>query len=377
MDIPARLVIRAFVICGLAASFTAACRPSRAKEPAGRMDAILAGLVSEGEPGAAVLVIRDGRVVYEGCRGVADLRTKRPIDGRTNFRLASVTKQFTAAAVMLLVRDGKLRYDDRLTDFFPDFPGYGRAITIRNLLHHTSGLADYEDLMAPVDPSLPVEQVQIKDAEVLELLKRQTAGKFPPGSRWAYSNSGYVVLGLVVAKISGLPFDDYLRERIFELLKMTDTVAFVRGKNEVPHRAFGHGKESGRWVETDQSPTSATLGDGGIYSSLTDMAKWDEALQRHTLLSESEMLPALTPLRVPAGPPTDPDGKAADYGFGWFLDPWKGHGRMWHSGETMGFRTAIQRFTGDGLSVIVLSNFSDLNAAPVALRAAEFYLEGR
>jgi len=304
------------------------------------------------------------------------MRTIRRIDAQTNFRLASVTKQFTAASIMLLVRDGKLRYEDRLRDIFPDFPDYGRVITIRHLLNHTSGLPDYENLMPPADPGLPVEQVQIKDAGVFGLLKQQKVGKFAPGSRWAYSNSGYVLLGCVVQKVSGLPFAEFLQERIFVPLKMTNTVAYERGKNDIPNRAYGHTRENGRWRETDQSPTSATLGDGGVYSSLSDLAKWDEALRRHTLLSEQDLRPALTPVHVPEGPPTEPDGTPASYGFGWFLNPWKGHARMWHYGETAGFRTAIQRFTDDGLTVVVLCNRTDIDAARLALQVAGLYLEG-
>lgn len=339
-------------------------------ERAGNVDSLLASLGSEREPGAAILVAKDGRIVLESYRGAANLKTLSPIDGRTNFRLASLSKAFTAAAVMLLVHDGRLRYKDSLTDIFPDFPEYGRDITIRRLLDHTSGLPDYEDLMPPVDPSARVEDIQIKDAEVLELLKRTTSGRFPPGAKWAYSNSGYVVLGLVVAKVSGRPFAEFLRERIFAPLGMAGTVAYVRGANEVANRAFGHSLENGRWAETDQSPTSATLGDGGVYSSLADMAKWDEALRRHTLLTEAEMEPALTPVRVPGGPPTGPGGEAAEYGFGWFLDPWQGHARTWHYGETMGFRTAIQRFADGRLTIIVLSNRADADAPALSLRIA-------
>src|SRR5581483_2465498 len=228
-------------------------------------------------------------------------------------------------------------------EVFPEFPDYGRAITIRNLLNHTSGLQDYEDLMPPPNPKLPLEQNQIKDEDVLKLLERQSSTKFVPGSRWEYSNSGYVVLGMVVQKISGQSFPDFLHDRIFAPLQMTGTVAYVRGKNEVSHRAYGHTIENGKWIETDQSPTSATLGDGGIYSSVEDMEKWDRALQRHTLLSAREMEPAYTPVKV-AGV-NEPDGTPAEYGFGWFLNPYKGHRRMWHYGETAGFRTTIQRFT--------------------------------
>jgi len=367
-------LFRRIAVLGVALSMITLCRFSETKKLGNEVDSLFAGLVTDQEPGAAVLVIADGRVVLEQGYGVTDLRTRRPIDARTNFRLASVTKQFTAAAVMLLVRDGKLRYEDHLADIFPDFPAYGRSITVRQLLNHTSGLPDYEDLMPSPDPARAVEDVQINDAGVLELLKRQEAGRFAPGTRWAYSNSGYVLLGLVVEKASGVPFDEFLRQRIFIPLRMTGTVAYVRGKNEVPHRAYGHTNVDGLWRETDQSPTSATLGDGGVYSSLADLEKWDEALRAHILLTKMEMQAALTPVSVPESPPTEPDGGPAAYGFGWFLNPWHGRARMWHYGETIGFRTAIQRFTDDGLTVVILLNRSDLDAGSLALRVAELCL---
>ena len=375
MEIPAGLAIKTFAIFCLAFPAMSMCRPAGADLRAKQVDALFSGRMSDKEPGAAILVVKDGRIAFEHGYGVTDMRTLRPIGVRTNFRLASVTKQFTAAAIMLLVRDGKLNYEDSLTEIFPDFPEYGRAITIRRLLDHTSGLPDYEDLMPPADPGLPVEQVQIKDAGVYELLKRQNAGKFLPGTKWAYSNSGYVLLGVVIEKVSGRPFAEFLSARIFAPLKMTYTVAYERGKNDVPNRAYGHTKEGVRWNETDQSPTSATLGDGGVYSSLSDLVKWDEALRRHTLLSEAEMRPALTSVHVLEGSPTGPDGTPADYGFGWFLNPWRGHARMWHYGETAGFRTAIQRFVDDRLTVIVLCNRADIDAGALALKAADFYLE--
>ncbi len=369
--------IAALFLLVLALPFASAGRPAGAADkPHQLADAILAGLGSEREPGAGILVLRDGKVVYLGTRGVAELQGMRPIDGRTSFRLASVTKQFTAMAVMLLVRDGKLRYEDSLTDLFPDFPEYGRGIRVRHLLDHTSGLPDYEGLMPAAGPAGPVEETQIDDAGVLELLKGQPAGWFKPGALWRYSNSGYVLLGLIVAKVSGRSFPTFLRERIFEPLRMSNTVAFVRGRTAVPDRAFGYTKEGGRWRFTDQSPTSATLGDGGVYSSLYDLSLWDEALRSHRLLGEADMKPALTPVRVPGKGPSGPDGEPADYGFGWFLNGWEGHPRMWHYGETAGFRTAIHRFTADGLTVIVLANRSDAEATDMALKVAGFFLKG-
>ena len=334
-----------------------------------------AGLTAGRIPGAAVLVVNEGGVLFRRGYGVADLHSFRKIDADTNFRMASCTKQFTAMAIMLLVHDGNLHYEDRLTDIFPEFPEYGRAITIRNLLNHTSGLQDYEDLMPSLDPALPVEQTQIHDAGVLDLLKRQRSTKFIPGSKWAYSNSGYVLLGLIVQIASGKAFPDFLHYRIFAPLKMSNSVAYVRGKNHVPNRALGHSLEGKSWKHTDQSPTSATLGDGGVYSSLQDLAKWDQALRRNTLLSQKEMQPALTPVKVPDGQVTGPDGSPAAYGFGWFLDPYRHHQRMWHYGETIGFRTTIQRFVADNLTIIFLSNRADLNPSTLALQVADLCLK--
>jgi CubicO group peptidase (beta-lactamase class C family) len=343
-----------------------------------QIDSILASVKSDDSPGAAVLVLKDGRALFTQGYGVTDLRTHGKIDADTNFRLASVTKQFTAMAVMLLVHDSKLRYEDRLTDLFPDFPDYGRTITVRNLLNHTSGLQDYEDLMAKPEPSVPPESIpQIKDAGVLQLLRQQKATKFIPGTKWVYSNSGYVVLGVIVQKVSGIPFGQFLQQRLFGPLEMNHTIAYEKGKNEVVHRAYGHTRVRSVWQETDQSPTSATLGDGGVYSSLDDLAKWDSALRSHTLLSEAEMRPAITPVKLPDGSVQEPDGKPAAYGFGWFLNPYKGHSRMWHYGETEGFRTAIQLFVDEKLTIIVLSNRADLEASDLALRVAELYLPGR
>jgi CubicO group peptidase (beta-lactamase class C family) len=349
-----------------------------------RIDRIFATLADNKSPGVAVLVRRNGRTVFDGGYGARELRTFAKIDPRTNFRLASCSKQFTAMSIMLLIHDGKLRYDDKLTDVFPDFPAYGDAITIRNLLNHTSGLPDYEDLMdaAEKGKGAPIwtPSHQIQDAEVLKLLEKETAGKFAPGSQWSYSNSGYVVLGLVVAKISGMPFREFLQERIFTPLKMAQTLAFEKGKNEVSQRAYGHSKEANAWRETDQSPTSATLGDGGIYSSLTDLAKWDEALAQYTLLREKEMQPALSPAQLTNGAQPQwpansdrPAGTPVSYGFGWFLDPYHNHTRRWHYGDTIGFHAYITRFPADRLTVVILCNRTDLDPESLALKVADLY----
>ena len=324
------------------------------------------------------MVRQNGQTVFTAGYGVADLHNLNKIGPETNFRLASVTKQFTAMAVMLLIHDGKLSYQETLGDIFPDFPAYGKNITIRQLLTHTSGLPDYEDLMGPQWSA----EHQITDDEVLGLLKRQSAGKFAPGTSWAYSNSGYVVLGSIVAKASGEPFARFLEERIFGKLQMRSTVVYIKGQTTVRNRAYGYSRnERGEFVATDQSPTSATLGDGGIYSNLEDMAKWDDALRGGALLDPAEMSAALTPVKLADGSsphwPAEPGGdnlnpgQPVAYGFGWFLDAYKGQQRVWHPGSTSGFRTAIERFTQGNMSIIILSNRTDLDPASLALRVAD------
>jgi CubicO group peptidase (beta-lactamase class C family) len=352
-----------------------------------KIDGIFSSLVASDGPGAAVLVRKDGRDVFVRGYGVRDLRSGAKIDAGTNFRLASCSKQFTAMAIMLLVHNGKLRYDETLTQIFPEFPAYGKAITIRNLLNHTSGLADYETLMENEERRGETrwnERKQIQDAEVLGLLGRESKTKFASGTKWAYSNSGYVMLGLVVAKISGKTFGEFLHERIFAPLQMNGTMAYERGKNEAGNRAYGHSREGNAWKQADQSSTSATLGDGGVYSSLADLAQWDDALARHTLLSENEMQAALTPVKLLDGSqpkwPADsdrPEGTPVEYGFGWFLDPYRAHSRMWHYGDTRGFHTYIERFRDEGLTIVVLCNRTDLDPEALAAKAAALVLQSR
>jgi len=351
-----------------------------------RVAEIFSNVAKPDEPGLAVLVKKDGRVVFERGYGLKELRTGSKIDTKTNFRLASVTKQFTAMAIMLLVHDGKLQYETTVGGIFAEFPEYGKKITVRQLLNHTGGLPDYEDLMEAVEKAKgPIwsPEKQIQDAEVLTLLESATKGKFAPETRWDYSNSGYVLLGVIVAQVSGKSFGDFLDERIFAPLKMADTMVYKKGKNAVPSRAYGHTKDANSFKETDQSSTSATLGDGGVYSNVDDLSKWDDALRNHTLLRAEEMKPALEPAKfggvknavLPDDAPAALHGVPVEYGFGWFLDPYKGHERMWHYGDTMGFKTAIQRFTKDGLTVIVLCNRTDWDPGAMANRVADLLLK--
>jgi CubicO group peptidase (beta-lactamase class C family) len=303
-------------------------------------------------PGASLLVIRDGRVIERRVYGLADVDQHERATPQTNYRLASVTKQFTAAAILHLAKDGKLTLDDRVRQWLPSLPVANDAITIRHLLTHTSGLIDYEDVMPPDTTE------QILDAGVLRLLETHSQTYFAPGTSYRYSNSGYALLALIVERASGMPFAAYLHERIFAPLGMDATVAYERGISQVLHRAYGHTLVDGKWMQTDQSTTSAVLGDGGIYSSIDDLAKWDAALYDELY----------APAFVPATKTDDPN---VQYGFGWRISEHRGQRMLWHSGETRGFRNVILRFPEKRLTVVLLTNRNEPEPYATAMRVAD------
>ncbi len=309
-------------------------------------------------PGAGVIVIMDDQVALRRAYGLADLEHRTPAAPTTDFRLASLSKQFTAMAIMLLVRDGKLRYDQPVSEIFPELPPATRAITTRHFLNHTSGIWDYEDLI------LPTRTAQLDDRDVLGLVAAKDSLYFPPGSAYRYSNSGYVLLGMIVARVSGMPYPDFMRRRIFEPLGMNATVAHVEGKDTVPQRAYGYSPSGGTFTQTDQSVTSATLGDGGIYTNVDDMARWDHALSTAGLVNSTTLALATTPPVLPAGATTE-------YGFGWFVDSYRGEKRWRHTGETSGFRNAIQRYPNRRLTIVILTNRSSGEPEAIAERIAD------
>ena len=256
-------------------------------------------------PGAAVLVLRDGQPLVRKGYGMAALETGTAVTPQTGFRLASISKQFTAASILLLAQDGRLALEDPVAKWLPSLPPATRGVTLHHLLTHSSGLVDYEDLMAPDATA------QLRDADVLRLLERENRLYFAPGSDYRYSNSGYALLALVVGKASGLDFPGFLRQRIFAPLGMSGAVAFEDGVSTVPHRAYGHSLEAGEWRRADQSSTSAVLGDGGIYASIDDLAKWDAALYDDRLLSDASRSAAFS-VQTPIRDEADVEG----YGYG-------------------------------------------------------------
>jgi CubicO group peptidase (beta-lactamase class C family) len=318
-----------------------------------KVDALLRNYAGD-VPGASVLVMRDGQPVVRASYGLAHLETGAPATPSTNYRLASVTKQFTAAAILLLAEGGRLNVDDRVHNWLPSLPKAAEAVTIHHLLTHTSGLIDYEDV-------IPENfHAQLHDADVLRLLETQERTYFRPGGGYRYSNSGYALLALIGQQASGTSFAAFLRERIFTTLGMDGTVAHEEGLSTVRRRAIGYTHVAGRWDRTDQDQTSAVLGDGGIYSSIDDLAKWDAALYDSRLLQRSSLRAAFTP----ATHTDDPD---VEYGYGWRITG----ETLWHSGESVGFRNVIVRYPKRRVTVVVLTNRNKPEPYQLALEIAK------
>ncbi|NOZ62158.1 MAG: beta-lactamase family protein [Calditrichaeota bacterium] len=332
-----------------------------ARTPEEKINRWMAMYSGSDSPGAALMVVKNGAPILVKTYGMADVENQVPVTPETNFRLASVTKQFTAMCILMLMEQGKLSETQTLQDIFPDFPDYGKKITIHNLIHHTSGLIDYESLI----PDSATEQVL--DRDVLEMMKAQDSTYFAPGTKYQYSNTGYAVLAMIIEKISGQRFADFLRENIFLKIGMKNTVAYEKGISTVENRAYGYALENGELVPKDQSLTSAVLGDGGIYSSVPDLYKWDQALYTETLVSSASLKFAFTPDTLLDGTPTI-------YGFGWRIDKFLGHRRIHHTGQTCGFTTIIQRFPDDRFSIIILTNRNKPMLNEVAEKIARLYL---
>jgi CubicO group peptidase (beta-lactamase class C family) len=312
-------------------------------------------------PGAAVMVIKSGQPVLVKAYGLANLETKVACSTNTNFRLASVTKQFTAMTILILAEEGKLSLDDKITKFFPEFPDYGKQISVRHLLTHTSGIIDYEDVI-PTGTTIPVI-----DRDVLMLLLKQNKTYFTPGAEFRYSNSGYALLTLIVESVSGKKFPAFLNEHVFKPLGMNHSLAYEAGVSAVPNRAFGYGQNGEAFEFSDQSLTSAVLGDGGVYSSLVDLMKWDQALYTDKLVSRKMLQDAFSIHSSKS------DFKESGYGYGWYIGEHRGVKEVWHYGSTCGFSTKIERFPEKNLTVILLTNRRNADINETMTKLVDLY----
>ena len=285
-----------------------------------------------------ILVAENGHAVYQGAFGAADPRTGQPYTINTRSCLASLSKPITAVATMMLAEQRLLRYDDPLATFLPGFNDAVGAVTLRHLLTHTSGIPDY--------PTLNVDRPGVTNAEILAALRRLQSPSFAPGQKYAYSNSGYVLLALVIETVSGEPLPRYLAARIFEPLGMSATFVLTSPDQKTADVARGYDR-SGR---ADDFEGMAT-GESGVYSTVTDLLRFDQALYTDALVSRRTLDEAFVPARVREG--------STSYGFGWNIVSDASGMRVWHQGNTAGFRAFIERRLRDRIAVIMLTNGGD------------------
>jgi CubicO group peptidase (beta-lactamase class C family) len=338
-----------------------------------RLDTLLAKYSDKNGPGMAAMLIRDGRIVYRKDFGYADLDTHTPIAQDTQFLLGSMTKQFTATAIMILKERGKLQFEDPLAKFCPEFPAYARTITIRHLLNHTSGLPDYEEILlgGKVDydklfqsSKSPRTAHEFTSAEALSALSRQPKLRFAPGEKFEYSNSGYVVLGQIIERLSGMRYAEFLKQNIFDSLAMHDTLVVDERHQRMAHLATAYGKRNGKWQDIGYTPEDYVYGEDGIHGTIDDLYKWDQALYTEKLVHRAALAMAFEPGHTNDGKNTDTYmtsilKRPTSYGFGWFITPENGMLEVEHGGFWSGYRSYIVRIPPRHVTAIVLLNSAD------------------
>jgi CubicO group peptidase (beta-lactamase class C family) len=320
-------------------------------------------MAKQHSPGLALLVSRGGKIIRAQGYGMANVELQVPVKPETIFQSGSVGKQFTATAVMMLVEEGKIGLEDPLTKFFPDAPATWKQVTIRQLLSHTAGFTDY-----PKDFDMRKDYTE---AELLKIVKGIPPA-FPPGTSWDYSNLGFLTLGIVIHKVTGEFYGDFLQERIFRPLGMT-TTRIISEADIVPNRSAGYRLVKGElknqeWV----APRLNTTADGSLYFSILDLAKWDAALYTEKLLKRSSLEQMWTVARLSNGKPN-----SGHYGFGWFIETRNGHRVVEHAGAWQGFKTQISRYVDDQITVVVLTNLAEAKPETFANHVAEMYLSGK
>lgn len=320
-------------------------------------------------PGVSLAICRDGKVVKASGYGLANLELDVPVTPETIFQTGSVGKQFTSMAIMMLYEEGKTGLDDKLTKYIPESPAAWKEVTIRQLLTHTSGIADYGGEEETMGKGVINFRKDYTEEELVQAFAKMPMD-FAPGDKWSYSNTGYVLLGIVIHRVTGEFYGDFLQQRIFQPLGMQAT-RVISEADVVAHRSSGYRLVKGEWKNQEWvSPTLNTTADGALYTNVLDLAKWDAALYTTKLLKQSSFDTMWTPVRLN-------NGNTYPYGFGWDLAPKNGHRAVSHEGAWQGFTMSIARYLNDRLTVIVMTNLDSNNAKPekIVEDVAAIYLQ--
>ncbi len=318
-----------------------------AKTPSEKADAWLAGLIQTNDPGFAVLVAQNGKILFEKGYGLADREHDVLVTPQTSFRIGSMTKQFTASAILKLQEEGKLNVEDKLSKYIPDFPR-GNDVTLRQLLTHTSGIHDYSP-----EPAHWSDVAKPTTTEALiELIKKQKhLYDFDPGTKWSYDNSGYTLLGYIVEKVSGQSYGEFLRATFFLPLGMTNTGVY-RAHLGLPHEAQGYSLGTNGFEPPFYIDPSWNGGDSALYSTVEDLYCWNEGIFNGRVLHAASLKAAFTPVAMETGQLNSGNG----YGFGWFVGRYRGLRDISHGGGIPGFSSLLLRLPDEKFTVVVLAN---------------------
>ena len=341
---------RGALIAVLGVGFLALTARAQSGDIDSRVDSFVqASMRQQRIPGLALAVMRDGQIIKAQGYGLSNIELNVPVSPQTIFQSGSVGKQFTATGIMMLVEEGKVGLDDKIAKYFPGAQDSWNKFTVRNLLTHTSGIKDYTDKNFDYRRDY-TEEDMLKMLQALPF-------DFAPGDKWSYSNSGYMLLGILIHKVTGKFYGDFLQERIFKPLGMT-TTRIISEEDIVPNRSAGYRLVKGviknqEWV----APSLNTTADGALYFTVLDLAKWDAALYTEKLIKRSSLDQMWTPVKLN-------DGKPYPYGFGWRVAELNGHKLIEHGGSWQGFTTGISRYVGDKLTVVALCNLDSRHARP-------------
>jgi CubicO group peptidase (beta-lactamase class C family) len=366
--------VKRIAICAIAAlqlGMVGAVEQGRAEDGvSAQVDAAVEGQrAAQKIPGVSLAVCRDGKMVKASGYGLANVELEVPVTPATIFQTGSVGKQFTSMAVMMLEEEGKIGLDDKIAKYLPESPTAWKDITVRNLLTHTSGIADYGGEEGSMGKGVINFRKDYTEEELIQAFAKMPMD-FAPGEKWSYSNTGYVLLGVIIHRATGEFYGDFLQRRIFGPLGMTAT-RIISEADIVPHRSNGYRLVKGElknqeWV----SPTLNTTADGALYTDVLDLAKWDAALNTKQLIHPSSYEEMWTPVKLN-------NGKAYPYGFGWFLADKDGKHAESHDGAWQGFTMNITRYVDDRLTVIVMTNLDSDNSKPdkIVEEVAKIYLK--
>ena len=327
------------------------------------VDRVFAALSNTDRPGCALGVGRNGRLIYEHGYGMANLETATPINPTSIFHVASVSKQFTATAIMLLARDGKLTVDDNIRKYVPEIPDYGTPITIRHLLTHTSGLRDQWSLLQLARGRF--EENRITEADVLDIVPRQKMLNFTPGAEYAYSNTGFTLLAVIVKRVSGKSLREFADERIFRPLAMTSTHFHDDYTMLVPGRTSAYAPIAGGWRVS--IPNFDTYGATSLFTTVGDLLKWEANFDSPVVGDRTIFEQMQTPGRLS-------NGDTLTYGFGLVMDRYRGVREVSHNGADAGYRSYVGRFPDQGLTIAIACNAATANTTVLAHGVADAYL---